>query len=134
MGLMGLMGLMVGGCAAVKPGADAFVVRTEQAQTVAAATFDFVLRMDQANRGMWQTNAPAFHDFCEWLRTPTAYGAALNVPRCVVMQLQVDDLKLSYQAAKTAGNSNALFLAVAVLGTAVNQSASWSNIVTAPVR
>ena len=123
---------MVAGCATLNPGADAFVVRAEQAQTAANASFDFVLHMDQVNRPFWQTNAPAFHTFCEWLRTPTPYGASLAIPRCVVMQINVDDLKLAYKASKTSGNSNALFYALSVLGTAVNQSTSWSNIVTTP--
>ncbi len=117
------------GCASLSAGADPLVVRVEQGETGANATFDFVLHEDQANRGFWETNAPAFHNFCEWLRTPTVYTGT-NVPRCVAMQLNVDDLKLSYKASKTAGNSNALFSAFAVLSTAFSEASSWQGIVT----
>jgi hypothetical protein len=126
------LALFAWGCASLTPGADPLVVRTEQALTGANATFDFVLGVDQANRGFWMTNAPAFHTFCEWLRTPEAYGTNV-VPRCVLMQLNTDDLKLAYQASKTAGNSNSLYSAWAVLNAAIAQTTSWSNIVTAPV-
>lgn len=128
-GLLGLIGLL--GCATVDPNADVLVVRTEQSLSTANATFDFVLRVDQGNRPFWRTNAPAFHQFCEWLRTPQSYGVS-TVPRAVVLQLNVDDLKLAYKQSKTAGNSNALYTAWAVLNQAVLQSTSWSNIVTTP--
>ena len=119
------------GCASITPGADPLVVRTEQTESTAGSTFDMILTIDQADRGLWKSNAPAFHTFCEWLRTPQSY-AGTNYPRCVVMQLNVDDLKLAYKASKTAGSSNALVSAFTVLSTAISQSTSWSNIITAP--
>lgn len=132
--LLGMLGLMLlSGCVALNPGADPLVVRTEQTLTSASASFDMVLRVDQADRGWWRTNAPAFHQFCEWMRTPTLYRGQTPVPRCVAMQLNVDDLKLAYKAAKTTGNSNALFTALGTLNAAVIQTTSWSNIVTAPI-
>jgi hypothetical protein len=91
-----------------------------------------VLHLNQADRGFWATNAPAFDRFCAWLRTQQAYGTN-TVSRAQLMELNVQDLKLSYKAAKTAGNSNALYLAWAVLNQAWSQSTSWSNIITAPV-
>jgi hypothetical protein len=129
--------LLTSGCASIAPGADPFVVRVEQTQATANATFDMVLHIDQADRGFWKTNAPGFHNFCEWLRTPIVYcGAPTHecIPRarCVVMQLDVDDLKAAYKATKTPTSSNALWSAWSVLSTAIAQSTSWSNIVTTP--
>jgi hypothetical protein len=126
-----LIGLAIG-CASLTPGADPLVVRVEQTLTGANATFDFVLGIDNGNRAFWVTNAPAFHQFAEWLRTPQAYGTNV-VSRCVAMQLNTDDLKLSYQASKTTGSSNALWSAWSVLSTAITQTGSWSNIITGPV-
>lgn len=125
--------LMVEGClATLNPTADPFVVRVEQSQTTAFATFDFVLHMDQSNRSFWQTNAPGFHRFCEALRTPVLYKTN-QVPRCVAAQLNVDDLKAVYKAEKSAGNSNALYLSWSVLSSLISQSTSWSNIITNPI-
>lgn len=92
-----------------------------------------VLRLDNANRSFWQTNAPGFHNFCEWLRTPMDYAAG-KVPRCIAIQLNVDDLKGAYKFSKTAGNSNALFTAWAMLNAAMIQTTSWSNIITSPIK
>jgi hypothetical protein len=117
------------GCATLNPGADALVVRVEQAESIASSTFDMVLHVDNAERSFWETNAIAFHRFCEWLRTPTQYGGS-NVARCVAIQLNADDLKIAYQASKTASNSNALLTAFGTLDAAVSQSTSWANIVT----
>lgn len=117
------------GCTALKPGADPLVVRTEQTLSTASPTFDLVLRLDQANRPWWQSNAPAFHTFCEWLRTRTPYQNT-NAMRCIVMQFNVDDLKLAYKANKTATDSNALYTALLTLSSAMSQSSSWINIVT----
>lgn len=125
----GLVALI--GCAVLQPGADPFVVRVEQSQSAAMASFDFVLHLDHANRSFWKTNAPEFHQFAEWLRTPQMYGTN-PVSRCVAIQLNVDDLKLAYKQAKTAGSSNALWNAWTVLNAAILQSTSWSNIITTP--
>lgn len=123
--------IIVVGCATLNPGADPLVVRVEQVETSASATFDMVLRVDNAQRGFWITNAPAFHNFCEWLRTQTPYSTN-TVARCVAMQLNVDDLKLAYKSAKTTGNSNALYTAFGVLTAAVGQASAWETIVTTP--
>jgi len=131
--LIPLIALTLLGCAHLMPGADPLVVRTEQAQSGANATFDFVLHLDDNNRGFWRTNAPAFHQFCEWLRTPLQYKASQEVPRAVLMQLDVDDLKTAYKMNKSAANSNVLFTAVGTLTYAIGQSMSWSNIIAAPI-
>jgi hypothetical protein len=119
------------GCAHLQPGADPFVVTVERSETGARAGFDMILHVDQADRAFWRTNAPAFHEFCEWLRTPLTYvGTTDPLPRCVVMQLEVQDLKEAYKKARTESNSNLLYMALATLNTAGSQANSWSNIVT----
>lgn len=123
------MAFLLTACATLSPTADPLVVRTEQAQTVAKSTFDLVLHQDHADRGFWRTNAPAFHSFCEWLRTPTPYFGT-NVPRAIVIQLNVDDAKRAYQAGKTAANSNALHGVLALLTQVQMQAGSWQFIVT----
>lgn len=125
--------LILLGCAALQPGADPLVVRTEQTLSVANATFDWILGFDNSNRAFWRTNAPAFHNFCEWLRTPMPYMGTATVPRCVELQLNVDDLKHVYQASKTTTSSNALYSALLTLQGAIGQTTSWSNIVITPV-
>ena len=130
-----LIAVILTSCAALSPGADPFVVRVEQSQTAAAATFDMILNVELASPAFWKTNAAPFYQFCEWLKTPVTYcaaasGTCIPCPRCVVMQLNVDDLKVAYKASKTTGTSNALWSAWSVLNTAIAQSSSWSNIVT----
>lgn len=115
-------------CATVAPGNDPFVVRVEQTQTAASGAFDLVLGVDQVDRGFWKTNAPAFHDFCSWLRSPAVYRGT-NAPKIVVIQLNVEDLKLSYKNNRGPGTSNALWTAWSVLDTAFQQASSWTTIV-----
>jgi hypothetical protein len=126
------LGLLLTACATVDPAADPLVVRVEQTQIAARQAFDMVLHLDDANRPFWRTNAPQFHLFCEWLRTPQPYSVGL-VPRAVAIQLNVDDLKQAYKWSRTAGNSNALFSAWSVLNAAIIQTSAWSNIITTPV-
>lgn len=124
---------LVPGCATLK-GADAFMVRVEQGQVIADSTVTFVLTIDQADRGFWRTNAPAFHNFCEYLRTkvpnPTPADPGHKSPRVLAIEENVHQLKETYKFDKSAGNSNALYIAFDELNTLVSQAASWSNIVT----
>lgn len=121
------------GCATLAPGADPLVVRTEQVQSIAGPGIDFVLHFDNSDRGFWRTNAPPFHNFCEWLRTPIPYTNGATLPRAILMQVNVDDLKQAYKFSKTSGNSNALYTALGTLSAALTQATSWSNIVVTPV-
>lgn len=121
--------LLFAACATLQPGADKFVVRVEQTQLGASATLDFVLHLDNADRGYWRSNAPAFHDFCEWLRTPVPIDRA-TYARALAMQLNVQSLKVAYKANRNGGTSNALYLAADVLSMACSQANSWSNILT----
>ena len=114
------------GCASLAPGADPIVVRTEQAETTAKSTFDLVLNVDQADRGFWRTNAPAFHGFCEWLRVPTPAGTNI-LPRCSAMIWSADMVKQSYKAG--AASSNTLYTVVVTLESAITQACAWTTIV-----
>lgn len=118
------------GCKSLSAGADPLVVRVEQGQSVAKSTFDMVLNLDNSNRPFWRTNAPAFHSFAEWLRTPSTYEATNTLPRCVVIQLNIDDLKLAYKSSKTTSNSNALWTAFGTLSELLTQAQSWQSIIT----
>jgi len=116
------------GCAAVKPGNDPLVVRTEQFLTTAQGTFLLTLQVDNVDRGYWRKQAPAFHAFCEELRAPTPYQITNTLPRYRVALLSLDDVKRDYQQART--SSNALFTALTTLQSLTSQAGAWLTIVT----
>jgi len=116
------------GCAAIKPGNDPIVVRTEQFLRASQDTFLLSLRYDQMDRGFWKTNAPAFHNYCEILRKPTAYGTRTNLPQYRVMLLSLNDVKGDYKSGKA--TSNELFTALSVLQGLQKQGSAWLTIVT----
>jgi len=120
--------LLVFGCAKLQPGADPLIVRAEQTEQVAKATFDLVLNVDHSDRGFWRTNAPAFHGFCEWLRQPQPVWGTNVLPRASAMIANLDTVKLDYRAARA--SSNALITALLTLSSAVDQASAWSIIVT----
>jgi hypothetical protein len=116
------------GCVKLKPGADPIVVRAEQAEAGAKATFDLVLKTDQIDRGYWRTNAPAFHNFCEWLRQPQPVWGTNYLPRASAMIANLDNVKQDYKAAR--GSSNAVITALITLQSAVTEASAWSAVVT----
>jgi hypothetical protein len=122
------------GCAAIQAGQDPIVVNAERTQTIAEHTFDLVLGVDNSSRALWQSKAPAFHDFCEWLRQPQlaylADGTPTNVQRDIAMQLNLDKVKLDYKASKV--SSNAVLEAVATLESAEQQANAWLTVITNP--
>lgn len=122
--------LVISGCTTLAPGADPLVVRAEQLETTANASFDLVVAVDNANRGFWLTNAPAFHQFAEWLRAKVPVPNNADQRRGVAMILLVDSAKLTYQANHS--QSNLLIQAVSDLQAAANQAAAWSTIVKTP--
>lgn len=128
-----LIPVLGSGCAHLQPGADPLVVNAERTETVAESTFTLVLDADNTDRGYWRTNAPAFHNFCEWLRQPQtvedSYGTN-TLPRALAMVLMLDDIKLDYQASKA--SSNAVLEAITTLESATSQALSWSNVLTNP--
>lgn len=127
-----LAAIVIVGCAPLQPGADPIVVNVERAQTIAASTFDLVLNTDNSERAFWQQKAPAFHDFCEWLRAPqTAFladGTPTNVQRVIALQLNLDKVKLDYKASRA--SSNDVFSALATLNSAIQQADAWMMVVT----
>lgn len=127
--LVGTMcGWILSGCAGLAPGADPLVVRTEQLETVAYSALDNTVSLDNADRGFWRTNAPAFHGFCEWLREPVPTPTNPNEPRGLGMILLLDSAKVSYEANKS--QSNTLLNALSALQIVLNQAAAWQTIIT----
>lgn len=128
-------GIVAGGitaCSTVQSGSDPLVVRVEQFQPIAKETFSFVLGVDNADRGFWRTNAPAFHSFCETLRTPVPAPNGTPVARVIAAELNLETLKAQYKLNRSDGNSNALYQAFSAMSTLALQANSWSNIVTLP--
>jgi len=123
-----LAGLMVAGCAGIAPGNDPLVVRVEQTQTTAKGAFDLVLKVDNADRGFYKTNAAGFHGFCEWLRVkvPTSDGGVL--PRASAMLWTLDAEKLAYKAGTA--SSNNLVLVWDMVQTNLTQAQTWLLAVT----
>ena len=128
--LTAVIGSMFTACAPLQPGADPLVVRVEQTETIAQDTFDQVLEIDNSQRSFYASNAPAFHQFCEWLRAPQRLGtndtATLGtnaIPRASAVLLTLDDLKLAYKQGQA--SSNELVTALQVVTTAINQAQNW---------
>jgi hypothetical protein len=112
----------------LQPGADPLIVRTEQTETIAKAAFDTVLNFDNSQRDFWRTNAPAFHQFCEWLRQPQTVEVTNTLPRASAMLVSLDDVKLAYKSSTV--SSNTLAEALATVQAAVGQAQSWMTIAT----
>ena len=97
------------------------------------AGFDLVINLDHADRGFWRTNAPAFHNFAEYLREqlPVAnVPGRTNLQRYLITQWQLDQAKLAYKAGKSAATSNALIAAEIALQQLSAQTAARLTIVT----
>jgi hypothetical protein len=139
--------ILLSGCATIAPGQDALAVNAERLETVSKSAFDEVTALDDLNRDFWRTNAPEFHKFCEWIRTPVTIvpttpnsapviTVSTNVPiqyrRGRAMIKLVDDAKLVYEANKA--QSNILINMVFDLQSAYNQANSWKVIVQSPTR
>jgi len=103
--LFGALCISLAACATLNPGADPLVVRTEQVQAGADATVDFVLNIDQSNRGFWLTNAPAFHNFCEYLRTRVPNAAPGGPPHDSPRVLAIEE-NVQRTAARNSVNSS----------------------------
>lgn len=115
-GLVAAVGLFQG-CAGVQPGNDPLVVHTEQTETIAYSTFDTFLTLEDANRALVASNIPAVHAFAETLRQPVMDGT--NLTRAALLWvMQLDRVKLAYEAGKA--TSNNVVTALAVVQTAVN--------------
>lgn len=125
------------GCARLQPGADPIVVNVERSETVAKSTFDLVLSVDNSKRDYFRTNAPAFHNFCEWLREPQTIRESGNpidnigtavLPRASAMLYSLDVVKLDYKQARA--SSNELFTALGTVNGVVDQASTWLTVIT----
>jgi len=115
------------GCITTQSTSDNIIIRAEQAESGTKAAFDFVTASDDINRAFWKTNAPAFHNFAEWLRTPLTNNGVMY-RRGLLMIKQVDDAKMLYKS--NASQSNALLNVILDLEAAKSQASAWSTIVT----
>ena len=123
-----LAALILCGCASLQSGADPLIVRAEQTETIAKSAFDTVLQFDNSNRSFWETNAPAYHSFCEWLRQPQTVEVTNTLPRAAAMLVSLDDIKLAYKS--STASSNALVEAISTVSAAVSQAQAWVTIST----
>ncbi len=121
-------GLFIG-CAHLQPGADSLIVRAEQIETVADSAFDSVVKLDSSNRQFWLTNAPAFHQFAEWLRQPVPVGTN-TLRRGIAMVTQLNSAKLDYR--QNHSQSNLLISLTLDLQSAVTQAQAWTTIISTP--
>ena len=119
--------LIASGCAPLQPGADPLVVNVERAETVGKSTFDLILNVDHSNRPYFATNAPAFHDFCQWLRQPQTIEGTNTQPRAVALLLSLDDVKLDYIHART--SSNELYEVFTTFSAVLNQAQAWQTVI-----
>ncbi len=120
---IGAAALFMTGCVPLKPGARAVVVRAEQSITVANATFDSAVHIDDANRSFFRTNAPAFHQFCEWLRVPVVMVPLTNsLPRGLAIVASADAVKETYKATNTTNAYAALINSLAIVESATSQA------------
>lgn len=100
----GALLLIVPGCAHLAPGADPVIVRVEQTESDARSTFSTLLKVDNQNRSYWATNAPAFHNYCEWLRAPIDLGGTNILPRDLAMIVSLNDVKRLYKSGLVQSN------------------------------
>ncbi len=103
--------LLFAGCAGLTKGADPIVVRVEQSETIAYSTFDTFLSIDNANRNFFLSNAPAFHQFAEYLRAPTIVNGTNLIPRGKAFIYSLDQVKLQYKSGLATSNQVANVLA-----------------------
>lgn len=116
--------LFLAGCARLQPGASPIVVRTEQLEKSAKATFDLVLGADNRRREFFKTNAPAFHGFCEWLRQPLPVDGR-NYPRAAALIKNVSNVKLAFKTGRA--SSNDVVTVITTLESAAVQATFWKT-------
>jgi hypothetical protein len=105
-------------CAHLDKGADPIVVRAEQSASVAAATFDTFLKIDNSNRDFFRTNLPPFHGFAEYLRAPIVVNGTNLLPRGLAFVISLQSVKQAYKGGTA--TSNVLVTAIAVLESSVS--------------
>lgn len=112
------------GCARLQPGADPIIVRAEQVEKSAKASFDLVLHIDGSRREWFKTNAPAFHEFCEWLRVKQDVNGH-KYPRSTALIKNVDNVKVAYKQGRA--SSNDVVTIITTLDAAAAQASFWQT-------
>jgi hypothetical protein len=125
---MGLSLAGLTGCAGLQPGADPWVVNAERAETMAIGTFDMVLNVDDANRAFFREKAPAFHEYCEWLRAPQVVDVTNTMPRGAALVYSMNKVKRDYKLGRA--GSNQLNTVAITLNSILQQGSAWLTVVT----
>lgn len=111
--------LLFAGCfATLKPGADAVVVRAQQAEQMAFATFDTYLKMVHAHEAKVKSTAPAAYDFAEWLRAKQPDGQ----PRGLAMIESLGRVRRAYAANRTTEGKSSLLSALSALQSSIAET------------
>lgn len=108
---LALLTFGLGGCRSVEPGHDPLIVRVEQAETLAFATFDTFLKIEHAQRANTRLYFPEAHAFAEHLRERRPDGQ----PRGIGYILDLQEVKSAYR--RDALRKSQLIAALAALET-----------------
>lgn len=115
--------LLFTGCASIASGNRAVVVRAEQSISLANATLDSAVHIDDANRSWSMSHAPAFHQFCEWLRAPVVMLPLTNsLPRGLAIVASADAVKETYKRTNNTNDYALLISSLAVVESATAQA------------
>lgn len=112
------LGFHLCGCASLQPGADPVVVRAQQAEQVAFATFDTYLRLVHQHESRVRATVPAALEFAEWLREKRPDGQ----PRGLAMVQSLGDVRRAYAAHRTPEKKASLTSAIALLQATVAET------------
>lgn len=116
--------LAVAGCKTIT--GDPVVVRAEQSIAIGNATLNAAVHVDDSNRAFFRTNAPAFHSFCEWLRTPVIVPPLrVAEPRGIAIIESANVVKQAYKHTRGTNELNQLVQALATIETATAQAQGW---------
>lgn len=117
--LLAMLFMAVVGCKTIDPDADLLVVRVEQTQKIALATFDTFLRFDDGRREWMREQAPEAHAFAEWLREPQG---VTQIPRGVAILESLQAVKVAYKKARDQTGRDRLIAALAAVEEALYQT------------
>lgn len=113
-GLLVSILLMGSGCASILSGNDPVVVRAEQTEKIALATFDTFLAIEAAHQAEIQSMSPIIHTVAEnvrkngknWLTT-------------------ANNLRKTYKSSRTPENKANLMTAIAIVETALTETQKY---------
>lgn len=110
--------LLLCGCASLQPGADPLVVRCQQAEATAFATFDTFVHLVADHEAKVKATVPAAFAFAEWLRAKQPDG----LPRGLSLVESLGTVRRAYAANRTPAGKASLLSALASLQAAVAES------------